>query len=70
MAPARAIAEILAAYDQAGGYPDGAARLLKIHKRNLHRWNRRLGIVHLIRQRTGHKPGWQGSNAWIWDRLV
>jgi hypothetical protein len=69
VAPDLAIARILEAYAQAGGYPDGAARRLGKCRRTLHNWNRRLGIVHLVRSRTGHHPGWQGKNAWLYDRL-
>jgi hypothetical protein len=59
--PAEAIAMVLDAYERAGGYPDGAARLLGYTTRrgrdSLHKLNNRLGIKHLVRQTTGHYPG-------------
>jgi len=62
--PHVAIERILAAYDAGSGYPDGAARRLRVSRRTLHRWNRTLGIVHMIRARTGHYPGWLARRAW------
>jgi hypothetical protein len=83
--PQEAIEIILRAYDDANGYPDGAARRLGICRDSLHKWNRRLGIVGMIRARTGHYPGWSGprqrqvwttekrphrSRAWIAERYA
>jgi hypothetical protein len=67
VAPGEAIEQVLDAYERAGGFPDGAARLLGYRTRRgrdaLHRLNRRLGIVHMIRARTGHHPGWMGPQV-------
>jgi hypothetical protein len=64
VSPADAIERVLDAYARAGGYPDGAARILGYRTRRgrdaLHRLNRRLGIVAIVQRRTGHKPGWMG----------
>lgn len=60
--PEIAIARIFDAYDLGGGYPHAAARYLKVSVSTLHGWNKRLGIVGMIRARTGHRPGWLGRN--------
>jgi hypothetical protein len=66
VAPEDAIAMIEDAYERAGGFPDGAARLLGYTTRRgrdaLHRLNRKLGIVHRVRRVTGHYPGWLGGS--------
>ena len=63
--PEVAIARIVEAYDQGGGYPDAAARILGVCRATLHHWNRRLGIVGVLRARSGHRPGWQGGRRYI-----
>lgn len=60
--PHVAIERIFAAYDEAGGYPDGAARILGVEVSTLFKWNRKLGIKHMLRERTGHYPGWKGAH--------
>ena len=58
--PAEAIATIRQASLRAGGYVEGAALLLGVSLRSFQYWKRKLGIIDLVRQDTGHVLRWNG----------
>ncbi len=58
--PAEAIAAIRQASLRAGGYVEGAALILGVSLRSFQYWKRKLGIIDLVRQDTGHVLRWNG----------